>query len=261
MKNNPSVVGDLRLFPNFKSKILANQRTIRVWLPPGYFHHPTHRYPVLYMEDGQSLFDKALSPFSHAEWRCDEIATGLINGKVIPPLIIVGIDNLDRENEYLPTYDQKDKFGGKAAAYGQFVVTELKPFIDKTFRTKPDRADTATGGSSFGAVISLYFAMTYPKVFSKFMLVSTAPWTDNHQILRMLQAYQPKLTQDRIWEDIGTAEGGDQVPDSNRLAALLQSHGLVLGQTLANFVDAGAIHSETVWQQRFGMALIFLYRK
>lgn len=259
--HNPSVVGDLRLFPNFKSKILGNSRTIRVWLPPGYFHHPNAHYPVLYMEDGQNLFDKALSPFSHAEWRCDETATGLINAKVIPPLIIVGIDNVDRENEYLPTYDAEEKFGGKGAAYGKFVVNELKPFIDRTFRTKTDRADTATGGSSLGAVISLYFAMTYPNVFSKFMLVSTAPWTDHHEVLTALQSYKPSLSHDRIWEDIGTAEGGDQVPDSNRLARLLQAHGLVMGKTLAYFVDAGAIHSETAWQQRFGMALMFLYRK
>ncbi len=257
---NPSVVGDLRLFPNFESRILHNQRTLRVWLPPGYFHHPTKRYPVLYMEDGQNLFDKALSPFSHAEWRCDETAMALIKSKLIPPLIIVGIDNLDREDEYLPTYDSKLKYGGKANLYCKFVVKEVKPFIDRTFRTKPDRANTATGGSSFGSVISLYLEMQYPQVFSKLMLCSTAPWPDHHRIYKLLKAYKSKLNT-KIWEDIGTAEGGNQVEDSNTLAKLLEQHGLVLGKSLAYFVDYRAIHSETAWQRRFGMALLFLYSK
>lgn len=264
---NPAITGDLQILPKFHSSILDNDRSIRVWLPPDYFTHPKDRYPVLYMQDGQTLFDPQLSPFSHAEWRADEIAEGLIDSKVIPPMIIVGIDNLDRTNEYLPTYDSEMKGGGKASQYLQFLLKEVKPMIDRTFHTKPDRASTGIGGSSFGAVISLYAVMNAPNSFSKVILMSTAPWPDHREILKELKSWKGTL-HDRIWEDVGTAEGDklpsgitSQVQDSNTLAGLLQSKGLVLGTTLAYYKDANAVHSETAWQQRFGMALMFLYRK
>lgn len=263
---NPSIAGTLEIRSDFPSKVLGNSRPIRVWLPPGYASQPNRHYPVLYMMDGQNLFDPALSPFSHAEWRCDENAEGLIDAKVIPPIIIVGVDNLDRTNEYLPVYDPEIKAGGKAKDFLKFLVQEVKPMIDQTFRTKTDRASTGIGGSSLGAVISIYAAIHRPDVFSDLILMSTASWPSNHEILDEVAKWKPKPGM-RIWEDVGTAEGrtdpgkpNQQLVDSNRLAELLRQRGFAAGKNFAYFIDSGAPHSETAWQERFGMALMFLYR-
>ncbi|HJZ83033.1 MAG TPA: alpha/beta hydrolase-fold protein, partial [Pyrinomonadaceae bacterium] len=158
-----TLTGDVRLHHNFHSNVLNNDRDVIVYLPPGYEADKQKRYPVFYMHDGQNIFDGATSYIPGQEWRVDEVAQSLIAASRIEPLIIVGIYNAGRErvNEYTPAQDAKYKAGGKADLYGRFLVEEVKPFIDRTYRTMPDSKHTGLGGSSLGGLISLYLGLKY----------------------------------------------------------------------------------------------------
>src|SRR5438876_3806364 len=205
-----SLTGDVRLHKSFHSKILNNDRDIIVYLPPGYDTNKAKRYSVFYIHDGQNLFDGATSFIPGQEWRVDEVAQSLIAAGKIDPLIIVGIYNTgaERVNEYIAAQDAKYKAGGKADLYGRFLVEELKPFIDKTYRTEKDARHTGLGGSSLGGLISLYLGLKYPTVFTRIAVVSPAVWWADNQIVRYTeeQSRRPPL---RIWLDIGTKEGRD----------------------------------------------------
>src|SRR5262249_44323272 len=155
----------------FHSKILNNDRRLIVWLPPGY-NTRQQRYPVLYMHDGQNLFDDATSFLG--EWHADETATMLIEQKRIEPIIIVGVENTgtSRLDEYTPTEGEDRtgattrRAGGRGELYAQFLIQEVKPFIDANYRTLPDREHTAVAGSSLGGLISLYLGYQHGDVFS-----------------------------------------------------------------------------------------------
>ena len=132
--------------------MLGNERNLIVYLPEAYDCEPDRRFPVLYMQDGQNIFDRATSAFG-TEWGADETAQLLIRENKIEPLIIVGIyTEANRIDELTDTFSKKHGDGGKARLYARFLVEEVKPFIDKTYRTKPDRANTGVGGSSLGRV-------------------------------------------------------------------------------------------------------------
>ncbi|HEX5743252.1 MAG TPA: alpha/beta hydrolase-fold protein, partial [Flavobacteriaceae bacterium] len=142
------ITGSVKYHRNFKGKNLLD-RDIIVWLPPNYNNN--ERYDVLYMHDGQNLFDPRTSSFG-VDWRIDETIDSLITSKKIKPLIVVGIYNTkDRSSEYLPAEMGKD--------YMQFIVYQLKPFIDKNYSTKSGRKHTSVGGSSMGGIIS--FALVW----------------------------------------------------------------------------------------------------
>jgi len=156
-------------------------RDIHVYLPPGYDKHPKKRYPVLYMHDGQNLFDAATATFTY-EWRLDEIADSLIRAGRIEPLIIVGIDNTyQRTAEYSLT-----ETGRK---YQNFIVHELKPFIDDRYRTLPGREYTATGGSSLGGLIAFILTWDYNQIFSKALCMSPALKIDEHDLVTPARSY------------------------------------------------------------------------
>ena len=180
-----TLTGDIRLHKTFHSKILNNDRDVIVYLPPGYKANKTKHYSVFYMHDGQNLFDGATSYIPGQEWRVDETAQTLILAGKIEPLIIVGIYNTgkDRVNEYTAAEDAKYKAGGKADLYGRFLIEELKPFIDTTYRTRPDAKHTGLGGSSLGGLVSLYLGLKYPNVFSRIAVVSPAVWWADNQIV------------------------------------------------------------------------------
>ena len=150
-----TLTGDIRHHEKFRSQFLPTAHDVIVYLPPGYDSDKRTRYPVLYMQDGQNLFDDATA-FSQ-EWRLDETAQALITDGVIEPLIIVGIYNAGahRMDEYTPTRDRRRRAGGKASHYGRMLVEELKPFIDREYRTLPGAASTGVGGSSLGGLVSL----------------------------------------------------------------------------------------------------------
>ncbi len=261
-----TLTGDVRLHKDFHSKVLNNDRNVIVYLPPGYDRDKRKRYPVFYMHDGQNLFDGATSFIPGQEWRADEVAQALIQAGKIEPLIIVGIYNAgtERVNEYTAAADSKYKAGGKADLYGRFLVEELKPFIDKTYRTKTDAKNTGLGGSSLGGLISLYLALKYPSVFTRVAVISPSVWWAEHHIVHYAQS-QTRKTPLRIWLDIGTHEGRDvneakkTVDDARLLKDALIRKGWRLDKDLKYLEAEGAEHNEKAWAQRIGPILEFLF--
>lgn len=173
-----TLTGEIRSHPGFHSNILNNDRDVLIYLPPGYESSKSRHYSVIYLNDGQNLFDGATSFIPGQEWRVDETAQALIIAGKIEPLIIVGINNAgkDRINEYTPTVDTNYKMGGGADLYGRMLVEELKPFIDSRYRTKPGAKHTGIGGSSLGGLVSLYLALKYPAVFGRAAVISPSVW-------------------------------------------------------------------------------------
>ncbi len=150
-----SLSGNIRFHKSFHSKVLNNDRDVIVYLPPGYDQKKKRRYSVLYLHDGQNLFDGATSYIPGQEWRVDETAEALIDTRKIQPLIIVGVYNTgkDRVHEYTPAVDDKYKAGGRADLYGRFLVEELKPFVEANYRTLTGADHTGLGGSSLGGLV------------------------------------------------------------------------------------------------------------
>jgi len=263
----PSLTGNVQQIEGFHSEVLGNSRNVVVYLPPMYDREPDRRFPVLYMQDGQNLFDRATSAFG-VEWEADETAERLIRSGAIEPLIIVGIyTDAHRMDELSDTYSEKFGGGGKAALYGRFLVEELKPMIDKTFRTKPDRADSGVGGSSLGGYVSLYLFEQYPEVFSRVAAVSPALlWNDGALTRRLAErAGALPLKRTRFWVDVGSEErvgnaSANAYQDAVRdLAAVLKTAGLKEGSDYRFVVAPGADHNESAWRDRFPAILKFLY--
>jgi len=263
-----TVTGDIRIHEDFPSTSLGSTRTVLVYLPPGYDEEDEERrYPVLYMHDGQNVFDAGTS-FIGVEWGVDEALERMIGEEQVRPLIVVAIYNTgEREFEYTPTQDAGRGKGGGASLYADFIVDELKPYIDWTYRTKPERLHTGIMGSSLGGIASLYIAWTHPDVFSRVGAMSTAYWWSNSQILTTLEEVDPPPGV-RVWLDMGTAEdksdrNNDEVPDiieQHRLARnILMAKGLEIPRTLRYIEEEGAVHNERAWAARFPRAVEFLF--
>ena len=260
-----TLTGDIRFHDNFRSPELKNDRRIAVYLPPGYAADPNERYPVLYMHDGNNLFDAATS-FLGVEWQADETAERLIKAGRIRKLIIVGIyNNADRMSEYTPFRDDRHG-GGNGDAYLAFIADTLKPFIDQTYRTRTGREDTAIGGSSLGGLISLYAAYKYPQVFGSAAVVSpTLQWA-NGAMLTYVREHTP-ATPPKLWIEVGTAEGdprdGDDVArpvkDCRELVKILTAAGCRPEVDFHYDEVEGGQHNEAEWARRFDRALLFLF--
>ena len=247
---------DLRRHDRFQSAFL-DARDVVVWLPTGY--EAGGRYPVLYMHDGQNLFDPDTAFLKGQTWRLGETAADLTDANRIEPLIIVGINNSGprRVQEYTPTRDVR-LGGGRAADYGRMIVEELKPFIDETYRTRGDAGSTAIGGSSLGGLVTLYLGLTYPRVFSKLAVLSPSVWWDRRAILKMVRQLRSKPPL-RIWVDMGTAEGRRGLDDARLLKAALVGAGWEIGRDLYYGEYEGATHSEDAWAARVGPVLEWLF--
>jgi enterochelin esterase-like enzyme len=242
----PGMTGDFEYHRAFVSKILPTPRDIVVYLPPGYAA-TSARYPVLYMHDGQNLFDPATG-FAGQEWKLDETAQQLIESGKIRPLIIVGVYNTrQRMTEYTQPL------------YGRLLVEELKPFIDSHYRTLSGPQNTGLGGSSLGGLVSLAIAFRYPEVFGRLAIISPSVWWQNRAILTDLEHFPGKFTP-KTWVDIGTAEGNTPqktVQDTRDLRDALIAKGAEV-----RYMEAeGAQHNEKAWALRIGPALEFLFPK
>jgi predicted alpha/beta superfamily hydrolase len=263
--SNPSVVGDLRLH-EFHSHIFGNTRMLRVWLPPGY-DDPVNLlryYPVLYLNDGQNLFDRATA-YGGVEWQVDETADRLIREKLIPPMIIVGIDNAqrDRPKEYLSYRSlNPPQLRPQGKRYPDFLINEVMPFLYERYRIGRGPENTGLGGSSLGAVIALYTVMDRPGIFGRLLLESPSLFISNRQLLK--QSLAVRQWPERIFLAIGTRESGredrDQeiVDDVRELEGILRRAGLAEERIVVK-IDEGATHSEGDWARRFPEALKFLF--
>ena len=265
------VTGERRMHSAFPSSLVA-PRNVEVWLPPGYGKDPSVRYPVLYMHDGQNVFDPA-SSYTGADWAIDEWMTQLIAQKKVRPAIVVGVWNTPKRfEEYMPQKAvpagdsmmsvpgrKTSTAGVMSDAYLRFLVTELKPFIDKTYRTKPGAADTFTMGSSMGGLISCYAVAEYPQVFGGAGCVSTHWPIGNGAVIDYLKRTMPDPVSHRIYMDHGTATlDAMYAPYQLRADAVMRSAGYVDGRSLMTRVFDGAEHNERAWRVRVEEPLRFL---
>ena len=253
--------GRLHLHTRFPSKFLSTRRDLIVYVPPGYAQAKT-RHPVLYLQDGQNIFDPATA-FGGQDWRADITADEMIERGEIEPPIIVGIYNtgLRRMGEYTPTRDKRHRKGGKADRYAEMLAREIKPFIDHEYRTIKSAASTAVGGSSLGGLVSLVAGLQYPRVFGQLALLSPSVWWDHRAIIRSVEEFGSTL-RPRIWLDVGTCEGdapAQCVDDARALKQALVRKGWREGETLAYREFHGATHSESAWAARFGAILLHLF--
>ena len=248
----------LRRHERFHSEFLAHDRDVLVWLPPGY-DWTERRYPVLYMHDGQNLFEPDTAFTKGEHWRIGETATTLIAAGRIEAPIIVGIYNTGeaRVDEYTPTDDVK-LGGGLADDYGRLIVDELKPLIDRTYRTRSDRESTGIAGSSLGGLVSLHLAFSHPAVFGRAAALSPSVWWGRKAILKTIRQSRAKPPL-RLWVDMGTAEGRRGLDDARLLKAALVGVGFVVGGDLHYAEYEGATHSEQAWSERVGPMLEWLF--
>lgn len=262
-----SVIGDIRYHHAFESKHLGNKRTLIVYLPPDYKKDAERRYPVLYMHDGQNIFD-AKTSFLGIEWQADDHAERLIKAGRIEPIIIVGMyNNADRTIEYTPQRDESRRTGGKGDLYARFVVEEVKPFIDKTYRTRPDRANTGVAGSSLGGLISLHICRKYPDVFSRCGAISPALMWADHEIIKSAKKDASWMKGLKIWLDMGTNEGKQidsfnrAIEDTRAFVDVMDAAGMIPGRDYYYAEVYNGEHNEAFWAQRFDKILLYLYGK
>jgi predicted alpha/beta superfamily hydrolase len=248
--------GRLKILPGLPSPQLGNTRDITVYLPPSYHGAGERRYPVLYMHDGQNLFD-ARTSFA-GEWHVD----GVIDASSSEGLeaIVVGIPNMGAErcNEYSP-FDDPKHGPAKGDAYLDYVIDTIKPIVDADFRTQPAPAHTGIVGSSMGGLISLYALFRRSDVFGLTGVMSPALWYGERRIFDFLA--QQHQARGRIYVDVGTKEGSEELRDVTRLRDRLLQIGYRHGHDLLFIVDFGAGHNEQAWARRMKKMLQFFLRR
>jgi predicted alpha/beta superfamily hydrolase len=236
---------------NFYIPQLDRYRRIILYLPPDY-DNSQNAYPVLYMHDGQNLFD-VLTAYA-GEWEVDETLNALAaEGYTVP--IVVGIDNSQhRADEYLPYYNPNFA-GGEGDEYAAFITETLKPHIDANYRTLPDRENTGIMGSSLGAVISLYAAVRYQEVFSKAGLFSPAYWANYDQIWGFLKE-EGNRKDIHFYQNIGQHEGDQYIQPMYQMQDSLNALGF---QNVSSKIIEDGQHNEATWAADFAEAYLWLY--
>lgn len=226
----------------FYMSALGRSRKIWVYLPPGY-HQTKKHYPVIYMHDGQNLFDESQAGFG--EWGIDETLDSLaIAGK--PSAIVIGIENgPKRLNEYNPFYFQRAG-EGEGDAYLDFIIKDLKRAVDKKYRTLPSKENTIIAGSSMGGLISFYAALKYGEVFGRAGVFSPAFWTAP-AILPLTDSLAPK-SQGMYFFYMGELEGKEMIKKMNDVIASLGKSSNAL---IYNITDPKGKHNESAWRQWF----------
>jgi enterochelin esterase-like enzyme len=253
------LTGHFEILHDFRSPALGGSRRVSVYLPPGYEHADTH-HPVLYLQDGQNLFDPGRAFVPGQDWRLDETAQALIEAGDIAPLIMVGVDHGDasRIDDYTPTHDARRRQGGRLDAYHRMLVDELKPWIDAHLRTRPEARHTGLGGSSLGGLAALEIGLARPDVFGRLAVLSPSLWWDRRRALERARALPGRLDV-RIWLDAGTDEGPGTLHHVRMLKNILVRHGWRLGRDLHYREIRGGRHSELDWAGRAGDVLRALF--
>lgn len=270
------VVGHVEHLAPLDSRYV-DKRSVDVWLPPGYFEAgaKVRRYPVLYVHDGQNVFDPA-SSFIGVDWAIDETMTQLIADKKVAEAIIVAVWNTPKRlSEYMPQRaiertkeDDLDAMFKPVRqkplgdAYLKYLVTELKPAIDARYRTLADRSNTSIMGSSMGGLISLYAICEYPDVFGGAACLSTAWTVAGGATARDLEKALPDPKTHRIYFDFGTeTTDGKYEPLQRQVDAQMKAAGYSEGTNWITKSFPGEPHSERAWRKRVDNPLQFLLRR
>jgi predicted alpha/beta superfamily hydrolase len=226
-----------------------------VYLPPTYLENHAARLPVVYMHDGQNLFDPAAA-FGGVTWRVAATVDEAAGTGRFPEVIVVGPANAGaaRLAEYTPTADPQYG-GGRGALYLRMLTEELKPLVDRELRTRPGRESTALLGSSLGGLISAWAGVVRPDVFGLVGAMSPSTWWDNRALLGLVAstgAARPL----RVYVDSGDAgPSSDDVANTRELANAYRALGYVDGVNFTYVVQPGATHTEAAWAARLPGAL------
>lgn len=264
-----SLVGDIRFHNNMKSKYLDFSRDIIVYLPPGYKKVEHARYPVLYMHDGNNLFDPETS-FAGVSWAVNDTVEKLIQEDELNEIIVVGIYNTPaRLYEYTwrpMELEKNEEHGGLGKKYARFLVNELKPFIDRKYRTLANQKNTAVMGSSLGGLINFYLACHYGDIFGKVGMISPSFWWGMGEPLKDVTKLPANL---KLWMDMGYFESGstkiEDIKSSLYMTRLMKkfllSHGYEEDKNLVYFEDTEGFHDERSWARRVHRPLLFFFGK
>jgi predicted alpha/beta superfamily hydrolase len=262
----------------FVSGVFGNVRYLRVYLPAGYDapENASERYAVLYLSDGQTAFE-AMPERDHATWRVEHAVTSLVRRGVIPPIIVVAIDNAGpqlRAHEYLPypvpTLNPPEP-APVGRRYPDFLAREVVPFINMTYRTLADPSHTVLGGSSLGGLVAAFTMMAKPGVFGRYLIESPSFWVDDEHIFRDARYVDASQWPERVYLGVGTNErarrtcsAADQpdrmTRDVQEFAAMLRTSGMDSSRVKV-VVTTCAMHNEDAWAARLPDALTFLFGK
>ena len=245
------ITGTVQYHSDFQGEGIK-PRDIIVWLPPNYDLEKDVRYPVLYMHDGQNIVDPSTSAFQ-VDWQLDETADSLIRQELIEPIIIVGIYNTsDRSKEY-----SEDTLG---LLYMKFIVDSLKPFIDKNYRTKPDRINTANGGGSLAGLISFMLMWDHSEIFSKAICFSPAFKVDQYDFVDNIKSYSGGKKQFKLFIDNGDNELDESLqPGVEEILKVLKQQGYAEGRDFYLRKGKNSMHNERDWAKNIWRALIYLF--
>ncbi len=247
------------------SLYLGLTRRLTVWLPPRRRDRRASRHPVLYLNDGQNLFDPERA-FAGNTWLVPQTATRLVRTGMIPPLIIVGIDHggARRGREYLPVEDELNPTATNPLGreYAEFVTREVIPFVARNYPVATGASNTAFGGSSYGAIAALNTAIVKPGVFGRLLIESPSLYVGGEYLIQ--RARNVTRWPGRIYLGVGTRETSraerneETVNNVLALASILRRAGMG-SRRLRLVVEQGATHSEGAWAGRLPDALEFLY--
>jgi predicted alpha/beta superfamily hydrolase len=267
------VIGRVTLHSMFDSKFVS-PRNVWVWIPSEDLVPKNTKFAVLYMHDGQNLFDPSLS-YAGVDWGVDETLTRLIEAESIQPTLVVAISNTrQRVLEYMPQKAMEGITGSKAQLriealrikgevvsdnYLRFITSELKPFIDSQYPTLTDMAHTYIMGSSMGALISMYAVCEYPQVFSSAACISTHWPIANGISIRYFREHIPPAGNHKFYFDYGTHTLDSQYElFQKRADRILRDSGYQPGKDWVTWKFDGADHSEDSWRERLETPMKFL---
>jgi len=255
IQQNSTASANVRFLPStIEMKKLNRRKTIRLYLPPNYYQR--QQFPVIYMHDGQNIFDEATS-FS-GEWRVDEIMDSLYSRRGFAAIVVaIYNDSKERLNEYSPWRNDSLGYGGSGEEYAYFVARELKPFIDKYYRANPDPQFNAIVGSSMGGLISIYIGLKYPDAFGRVGAFSPALWF-SPEIFEYVSKHKRKSEQ-RIYLLAGEKEGNTMVNDMKMLENLLFKAGYSDDYFVRLKLVPDGKHAEWFWSREFTEAIEYLF--
>lgn len=248
---------------DFYSRILTGQRDLTVYLPPDYETHPEQHFPVMFFHDGQNVFRPETAYVRGNYWRLGETADRLVGEKKIHSLVMVGINHGGdrRIDEFTPSRDPENAYGGQAALYGRMLVEEILPFIRQQYRVQAAARHTGLGGSSLGGLVSIYLGMQYPETFGRLAVMSPSVWWDYRVILRKIVSAEHRM-RSKIWLDVGLHEGNNPrttLRDVRLLRDVLVHKGWKPGSHLFYYEDPHGQHEEAAWARRAPQMLQFLF--